>query len=324
MTTMHTITQDRYGSPDVLEYAEAPIPEFEPNQVLVRVRAASLNPYDLHMMSGRPWMVKAQNGITRPKYPQGVDGAGVVEAVGSEVVAFTPGDEVFGSFSGAFAEYAPARERAIARKPESVSFEQAAATPMAGLTALQGLRDAAGVETGDRVLINGASGGVGTFAVMIAKTLGAHVTAVCGTRNLDMIRSIGADEVIDYTATDYTRSDARFDAIFDTVTSRGVIANRRVMAPDGIWVQAGMKRKRSVAMIGLRMLKRKLMTVGSKKTFRSFLSRGTQKDMLALAEYLGSGTVVPVIDRTYRLAETADALRYLAEGHANGKVIITV
>jgi NADPH:quinone reductase-like Zn-dependent oxidoreductase len=321
---MKAITQDRYGNPDVLELADVPQPELQDDRLLVRMRAASVNPFDWHMMSGTPWLVRVTNGLRRPKAPPGADGAGVVESVGPAVTGFSPGDEVWGSFRGSYAEYATTRERAIVPKPAEVSFEEAAATPIAGLTALQGLRDIGRLKQGDRVLVNGASGGVGTFAVQIAKAMGAHVTAVVSTPKLDMVRSIGADEAVDYTTDDYTKGDARYDLILDCVTTKGVIANRRVMADDGVWVQAGMKKKGSVVMLMLRILKLKLMNIGSSKKMRNFLSRSTKEDLEALSDLLASGAVKPVIDRTFPLSATADGLRYQGEGHARGKTVITI
>ena len=321
---MKAITQDRYGPPDVLELADVPMPELEDDRLLVRMRAAAVNPFDWHMMTGTPWLVRLQNGLRRPKARPGADGAGIVEQVGSAVTAFTAGDEVWGSFRGSYAEYATTRERAIVPKPSSVSFEEAAAAPIAMLTALQGLRDVGGLEEGDRVLVNGASGGVGTFAVQIAKAMGAHVTAVVSTRNVDMVRSLGADEVIDYTTDDYTKGDARYDVILDCVTTRGVIANRRVMADDGVWVQAGMTKKGSVVMLLLRILKLKLMNIWSSKKMRNFLSHSKKEDLEVMNEMLASGAVKPVIDRTFPLSATADVLRHQGEGHARGKTVITI
>lgn len=320
---MKAMTQDRYGRPDVLRFEDIDQPEIGDDQILVRVRAAAVNPYDWHMMTGKPWLVRTQNGLRRPKSQvPGVDGAGVVEAVGADVAEFSPGDEVFGSLNGAYAEYAVSKERSLVHKPGSVSFEQAAAVPIAALTALQGLRDHGKVRAGHRVLVNGASGGVGTFAVMIAKAMGAHVTGVCSTRNVEMVRSIGADEVIDYTRDDYTKGAMPYDVILDTVTTKGIRANRRVMTDGGVWVQAGMKKKGSMLLLLLGMLKIRLSNIGSSKKMRNFLSKGSKDDLTVLRRYLESGAVVPVIDRTYPLRQAADALRHQGEGHAQGKTII--
>ena len=322
---MKAITQTRYGTPEVLEYADVALPELEDHRMLVRMKAASVNPYDWHMMTGSPWLVRLTNGLRSPKSPPGGDGAGVVERVGADVTEFAPGDEVWGAFTGAFAEYATTRERAVVLKPETVTFEEAAATTTAAITALQGLRDVGGLKEGDRVLVNGASGGVGTFAVQIARALGAsHVTGVCSTRNLEMVRSIGADEVVDYTAEDYTGRADRYDVILDCVTTRGVLANRRVMADGGTWVQAGMKKKSSVLMLFLRILKFRLMNIGSSKKMRNYLAKITKDDLTVMNDLLASGAVKPVIERTMPLAATADAMRAQGEGHARGKTVITM
>jgi NADPH:quinone reductase-like Zn-dependent oxidoreductase len=325
MGSMKAITQDRYGPPEILRLAEIPVPELDDDRMLIRVKAASVNPADLYMMLGKPWVVRAENGLRRPKNAvQGTDGAGIVEAVGAKINEFAPGDEVWGSFRGSYAEYATALERNVVHKPANVPFEKAAVVPIAGLTALQGLRDKGGLQPGQRVLVNGASGGVGTFAVMIAKAMGAHVTGVCSTANVEMVRSIGADEVIDYTKTDYTKGTARYDVILDTVTTHGIRANRRVMTPTGRWVQAGMLKKRSVLMIALRALKTKLSNVGSKQRMMLFLSRNTKDDLVALNEYLKSGAIDPTIGRSFPLTELAAAMQHQAEGHARGKTVITI
>lgn len=322
---MKAVTQHRYGRPDVLQFEDVETPPIEDDQILVKVRAASINPYDWHMMTGTPWLVRLQNGFRRPKHPvQGADVAGTVEAVGAEVTEFAAGDEVFGFATGSFAEYAVSAERRLAAKPANVTFEEAASVPMAAVTALQGLRDTGRLRAGQRVLVNGASGGVGTFAVMIAKAMGAHVTAVCSTRNTKMVHSIGADEVIDYTQTDYTTGDAQYDLILDTVTTKSVRANRRVMNENGMWVQAGMKKKSSVIMLLLGLLKLRLVSIGRSKKMRSMLSRPTKDDLVVLQKHLESGEIRPVIDRSYPLAETADAMRHQGEGHAQGKTVITV
>jgi len=319
-----TIVQHRYGGPQTLEFVDASTPEPAADEVLVRVEAASVNPYDWHLMTGRPWPVRIQNGMRRPAAPVGADGAGVVEAVGAEVTGLSPGDEVFGTMRGSWSEFAVARPASLAIKPPQVTFEQAASVPIAGLTALQGLRDVAAATAGDRVLINGASGGVGTFGVMIAKTMGAHVTAVGSTGNVELMASLGADEVIDYTRSDYTRGHTEYDAILDTVTTKGVFANRRVMADGAIWAGAGMKRKRSATLIMLRMLKRRLLSIGHSTSFRSYLSRVTAADLEVLADYLASRAVVPAIDRTYPLSDAAAAMAYQGEGHARGKTILAI
>jgi NADPH:quinone reductase-like Zn-dependent oxidoreductase len=321
--TMRAMVQDRYGSPEVLQSREVSRPEPGEDQILVKVRAASLNPYDWHMMTGTPLLVRLVNGIRRPTAPVGADGAGIVEEVGAGVTEFAPGDEVWGSMSGAFAEYAVSREARLVPKPPNVGFEKAAALPIAAVTALQGLRDHGKLQSGQRVLVNGASGGVGTFAVMIAKAMGAHVTGVCSTRNIEMVRAIGADEVIDYTTTDYTKTGARYDVIFDTVTTKGIRANRRVMVEGGTWVQAGMKNKH-LAVLLLMKLKMKLANIGSKKRSVGFLAKSSKDDLELLNGYLESGAIDPVIDSTFPLADAAAAMAHLGEGHARGKVILTM
>jgi NADPH:quinone reductase-like Zn-dependent oxidoreductase len=325
MGDMKAITQDRYGPPNVLQLSDVAVPAIDDDRILIRVKATSVNPADLYMMLGKPWLVRAENGVRRPKNPvQGSDGAGIVEAVGANVTEFSPGDEVWGSFRGAYAEYASALEKNLVHKPANVSFEKAAVVPIAGITALQGLRDKGGLQPGQRVLINGASGGVGTFAVMIAKAMGAHVTGVCSTANADLVRSIGADEVIDYTTTDYTKGTTPYDVILDNVTTHGIRANRTVMTPTGRWVQAGMLKKGSVLMIGLRALKTKLSNIGSKKQMMFYLARNTKDDFVSLNEYLKSGAIDPTIGRSFPLAELATAMQLQAEGHTRGKTVITI
>lgn len=322
---MKAIVQDRYGPPDVLEVREVDRPEVEEGRILVRMQAASANPFDWHMMTGKPFLVRPQRGWLRPKrLVQGGDGSGVVEAVGDGVTGFEVGDAVWGGFRGSFAEYSTTAGQWIAAKPASVSFEEAAASPTAALTALQGLRDLGRLEAGQKVLINGASGGVGTFAVQIAKAMGAHVTAVCSTGNLELVKGLGADVVIDYTTTDYTKSHERFDLIFDTVTTKGIRANRRVMKPGARWVQAGMTKKRSVTMLLLRMLKMKVASMTSNKKMVGFLAKITSDDLVVMNDYLASGKVKPAIGRRFTLEDTPEAIRMIGGGHTRGKSVIVI
>lgn len=324
-STMRAVAQDRYGGPDVLELRTVPTPTPEEGRVLIEVAAASLNVYDWHMVTGTPLMVRALAGVRSPKRPiPGADVAGVVAAVGHGVTRLSVGDAVFGDIgAGAFAEYATANERNLVRKPDNVSFEQAAAVPLAAITALQGLRDVGGLEAGDRVIVNGASGGVGTFAVQIAKALGAQVTAVCSTGKVEMVRSIGADAVIDYTRDDYTASERGYDLLFDNAGTRPWRHTSRVLAPDGINVTiTGPKHK---VMGPLRNLAaRKVASAFSAKRLAWFTASMKTEDLEVLATMLESGAIVPVIERTYSLDEVPDALRYLGDGHAMGKLVVAV
>lgn len=324
-TLMKAIVQDRYGRPDVLQLRDVDRPVPADDEVLIRVVASSLNIYDWHMVTGTPYLVHIVAGMVKPKRPiPGADVAGVVERVGKDVTRFQPGDEVFGDIGfGAFAQYAVTKETKISKKPAGISFEQAAAVPLAGLTALQGLRDIGGLESGQRVVVNGASGGVGTFAVQIAKALGAEVTAVCSTAKVDMVRSIGADKVIDYTIDDYTASERDYHLLFDNVGDRPWSETSRVLAPNG----------RNVSITGPKhavmgpfraLLARKVASMFSSKHFVWFTAQIKADDLELMAELLESGKVVPVIERTYPLVELPDALRYLGEGHALGKLVITM
>jgi NADPH:quinone reductase-like Zn-dependent oxidoreductase len=323
-TRMKAIVQDEYGSPDRLELREVDKPVVDDDGVLVRVRAAAVNALDWRVMRGLPYMVRMSEGRRRPENPiRGVDLAGHVEAVGKNVTEFKPGDEVFGERSRAFAEYVLGTEDHFAQKPASITFEQASTLGCAALTALQGLRDKAQVKPEQRVLINGAGGGVGTFSVQIAKSLGADVTAVCGTHNVQMVRSIGADRVIDYTREDFTETNERYDVVFDNVGNRSLRRLRRILTPSGTLVFVGAPHFRFAAPL-VRILRGVIASRFSKQRLLPFLATHSKEDLLVLKELVESGKVTPVIDRTYPLSETPEAIRYLEKGHARGKVVITV
>lgn len=321
---MDAIAQSRYGGPETLERREVARPTPAADEVLVDVRAASVNPGDWHFMRGEPYLIRLFSGLRRPSQPvRGLDVAGRVAAVGADVTGVQPGDAVFGEGDGTFAEFAIADGETVAPMPPSLAFEDAAAVPVAGVTALQGLRDEGGVEPGDRVLINGASGGVGTFAVQIAADLGADVTGVCSSRNLELVRSLGASHVVDYTETDFTRAERSYDVVFDLVGNRSLSALRRVLADDGTLVRASGDGGRWLGPV--RPLLRVLVVspfVGHR--LRSLLARTTREDLTALADLLVDGAVEPVIDRTYELAETPAAVEYLETRRASGKVVVTV
>jgi NADPH:quinone reductase-like Zn-dependent oxidoreductase len=314
----------RYGGPEVLELSDVDTPVPGVGELLVRVRAAAVNPLDFHFLRGTPYLVRLQAGLTRPKaHGLGVDMAGTVEALGPEVTRFRPGDEVFGSCTGAFAGYVTVhQDKAIAAKPANLTFEQAASVPVAGYTALQALRDKAGVRAGQSVLVNGAAGGVGTFAVQLAKALGAEVTGVCRTANVELVSSIGADHVVDYTREDYTATGRRYDVIVDIAGSRSLADNRRALAPAGVLVGVGGpdRGKWLGPLAGLGAMV--LGSLGRSQKMRPMLAQARRDDLVALAGLLESGKVTPVIDRTYPLAEVPDAIAYLERGHARGKVVV--
>lgn len=324
---MKAVIYTKYGSPDVLQYIDVEKPAPKENEVLVKIKASSANPLDWHFMRAAPFLARLENGLFKPKQPKlGADIAGQVEAVGSGVTQFKPGDEVFGdiwlSGLGGFAEYGRVREDTLVLKPSNVSFEAAAAVPLAALTALQGLRDKGQIQPGQKVLINGASGGVGTFAVQIAKAFGAEVTGVCSTRNLDMVRSIGADHVIDYTREDFTRNGQQYDLIYCAVGNRSITDYKRALAPQGICVIAGfttLRRMFEHLILGPRRSK-----VGGQRVGMMGTVNPNKVDLTFLMELLEAGKIVPVIDRCYPLSETAEAIRYLEAGRARGKVVITV
>lgn len=323
---MKSIVHETYGPPEVIRLVEVDKPIPKENEVLVRVHAASANAYDWHMLTADIFLVRLTGGgLRRPKDTSlGADIAGQVEAVGKDVTQFKPGDEVFGDIAGSghsgFGEYVCVREKLLAPKPANLSYQQAAAVPMAGVTALQGLRDAGKIRAGQKVLIQGASGGVGTFAVQIAKAYGAQVTAVCSPRNLAQARKLGADHVIDYTQQDFTQSGQEYDLILAANGYHPLAAYKRALAPNGIYVMAGGK----PAQIFQAVLLGAWMSRGGDKQLIAFMARHSQDDLLALKELLESGAIVPVIDRCYPLNETAVAMRYLGEGHARGKVVISV
>jgi NADPH:quinone reductase-like Zn-dependent oxidoreductase len=322
---MKAIVYTKYGSPDVLQCTEVEKPTPKDNEVLVNVHAAAANPLDWHLMRGTPFFVRFEAGFPKPKNPRlGVDIAGRVEAVGSSVTQFQPGDEVFGGISpGGFAEYVSVPENTLALKPTNLSFEEAAAVPGVAFTALQGLRDHGQIQAGQKVLINGASGGVGTFAVQLAKSFGAEVTGVCSTRNLDMVRSLGADHVIDYTHEDFARTGQRYDLIFCAVGNRSAADYKRALGSNGRCVVAGFTTLAHM-LIQVTFLGSWVSRTGSKKIGHMGTAIPNQKDLVYIKELLEASKVSPVIDRSYPLSETADAIRYLEAGHARGKVIITV
>ena len=314
-----------YGPPEVLVYDDVAAPEPADREVLVRVRAAGVNPLDWHFMRGSPYIMRLMAGLGAPKNPRlGVDFAGTVEAVGASVTRFKPGDAVFGGGNGAFAEYLVVREnRAIEIMPANISFEQAAGVPIAGLTALQALRDHGKLQPGERVLINGASGGVGTFAVQIAKAMGAHVTGVCSGRNADMVRSIGADQVFDYRQQDYTESGQQFDLIVDMVGNHSPLANQRVLSPTGRLIIVGGQKGDWIGPF-LGVIKSSVTSAFVEQELKAFTARMRGEDLSVLARYMAEGAVTPVIDRRYSLEQTPDAIAYSESGRARGKIIVEV
>lgn len=324
---MKAIAYHNYGSPDVLRCEEIDKPAAGDDEVLIRVRAASVNPADAHLMKGRPYIGRIAFGLRKPKLTRpGFDVAGQVEAVGKNVTQFQPGDQVFGSCRGAFAEYACTSQSALAMKPDNVTFEQAASVPVAAYTALQGLRDKGHIQPGQKVLINGAAGGVGTFTVQIAKWLGAEVTGVCSTGNVEMVRSIGADRVIDYTREDFTKSTQRYDVIFDLVANHSLPACRRVLTPRGIYLGAGVGPGRTPSMTGLlaRWITALVLSQFGSQKFIIFMARRSKEDLTTMHELMKTGEVTPVIDKRYKLSQVPEAMRYLEAGHARGKVVISL
>jgi NADPH:quinone reductase-like Zn-dependent oxidoreductase len=325
---MKAIRYCEYGSPDVVKLADVEKPVPTDNQVLIKVRAASLNALDAYMIRDA-WLNRLIFGLRKPRDTRlGRDVAGVVEAVGKNVTQFKPGDEVFGICRGALAEYACTLERALVMKPANVPFEQAASLPIAGLTALQGLREGK-IQPGQKVLINGATGGVGTFAVQIAKSFGAEVTAVCSTQNVDLVRSIRADHVIDYTKEDFTRSGQLYDVIFDNVANHSFAERRRVLNPKGICVLAGMggagvKESEAIGRIAGNLFIARGLSSFTDQKFAQYMTKMRKQDLIMLGELIQTGKVRPVIERTYKLSDAPEALRHLDAGHARGKLVITI
>jgi len=327
VTTMKAIVQDTYGSVDVLQLRDIAKPTIGEHAVLIRVRAAGVNPADWAIMGGLPYIARPapMYGLRTPKNPvRGTDVAGRVEAVGSAVTRFRPGDEVFGWCRGAFAEYAAASEDGLAIKPTDLTFEQAAAIPMAGSVALQALRDHGRVQAGQKLLVNGASGGIGTFAVQIAKSLGAEVTGVCGTSNVEMVRSIGADHVIDYTTDDFTKNGERYDFLLDNISNRSLSDLRHALTPTGMLVPNGGQFQHRWFSSAGRLIKAMVSFRFASQRLGRFVVAQRHDDLLALIALIEGGKVVPVIDRTYPLGETAAAMDYVGTGHARGKVVIRV
>ena len=323
---MKAAVHDKYGSPEILELRDIPKPAVKDDGVLVRVRAASVNPPDWAGVHGVPYIVRLAFGLRRPKVPvRGTDLAGTVVSVGKKVTRLRVGDEVFGRGVGAFAEYAVAPEEHLVPKPANITFEQAAAVPMSGLTALQALRDSGGIRPGQKVLIVGAGGGIGTFAVQIAKSYGVHVTGVCSTSKQELVRSLGADDVIDYTRADFTQGEGRYDLILDNVLRHTLSALLRVLHRDGTLVpNGGQFYKRWFASTGVLLIKAPLLSLFVPQRIRVCTERPGQKDLLALNALMESGKLSPVVGRTYALDKTGDAISYFGEGHARGKVVITV
>jgi NADPH:quinone reductase-like Zn-dependent oxidoreductase len=313
---MKAILYTEYGSPDVLRLAEVPTPTPKDAEVLIRVHAASANPLDWRLMRGSPYGIRIMTGLSKPRDPRlGADVAGRVEVVGGNVTELQSGDEVFGTCSGAFAEYACGSEKSLVRKPASVTFEHAATVGVAGVTALQGLRNRGRLQRGQKVLINGAAGGVGTFAVQIAKWLGAEVTGVCSARNVDMVRALGADRVVDYTREDFVRSGP-YDLILDMIGNRSLSEFRRALTRRGtLALVGGRLRGMPAAVVVSPFVSQRLVPV---------LAKVRKEDLTTLRELLVSGTVTPAIDRTYPLSQVPEAIRYLEEGHARGKVVIAM
>jgi NADPH:quinone reductase-like Zn-dependent oxidoreductase len=322
---MKAIVYRCYGSPEVLKFEEVAKPIPADDEVLVKVRAAAVNPLDWHYMRGEPYVMRLSSGLGAPSdIRMGVDFAGTIEAVGKGVTQFKVGDDVFGGMSGALAEYVTVREhRAVVLKPTNVSFEQAASVPIAAITALQGLRDIGQLKPGHKLLINGASGGVGTFAVQIAKLFGAEVTGVCSTRNVELVRSLGADHVIDYTKENFTEGAQRYDVIMDNVGNHSLLDARRALKPDGIFIMLGGQSEDPWLGPMIQPIKAAFLSPWVEEKFAMFLAELNQADLEVLAGMMERGKVTPVIDKRYPLSEAAAAIGYLEEGHARGKVIVS-
>jgi NADPH:quinone reductase-like Zn-dependent oxidoreductase len=337
---MKAAVYTRYGPPDVVQIKDLEKPVPKDNEALIEVRAASVNALDGGLMKGRPYSARVLFGLRKPKDTRpGRDVAGQVEAVGRNVTQFKPGDEVFGSCitdpqdsgvevwvhcQGAFAEYVCAPESTLIMKPDNVTFEQAASVPIAAFTALQGLRDKGQIQPGQKILINGAAGGVGTFAVQIAKSFGAHVTGVCSTRNVDMVRSIGADHVIDYTQEDFTKSGQRYDLFFDCIGNHSLSACRHVLNPKGILIMVGDRSGQGMIGLFAHLITALVLSWFVSQKMVTCLARPSKEDLAFMRDLMATGKVTPVIDKRYSLSEVPEAIRYLEEGHARGKVVITI
>lgn len=316
---MKAIIQTGYGSPDFFELREIGKPAIKDNEILVSVHAAAINAGDVYVMRGDPYVARFLAGLPKPKkYIPGYDFSGRVEKVGQHVTHFKPGDEVYGTDQSSFAEYVSVKEKRLWDKPKNLTFNQAAAVPTAAITALIGIRNAGKVKEGQKVLINGASGGVGTFAVQIAKALGAEVTGVCSTRNLDLVRSIGADHVIDYTQTDFTQGEERYDLILDQVANYSLSACRRVVTPQGIHIPNSGNRGLGYVINGF------ISSLFYRQQGHTYYADPKKEDVVFLNELIESGKIMPVIDKIYPLSDTSKAFRYLEEVHASGKVVVTV
>lgn len=316
----------RYGPPEeVIQVTEVEKPVPRDDEVLIKVRAASLNPADWHLKRGTPVFIRLLTGLRRPKDIRlGFDVAGRVDAVGNRVTQFRPGHEVFGTCRGAFAEFACAAESDLVAKPVGVTFEQAASAPVVACTALQGLRDHGRLQPGQQALINGAAGGVGMFAVQVAKWLGAVVTGVCSARNLELVRSLGADQVIDYTREDFTKGDRRYDLIFDLVANHSLLACRRVLNPGGVYLGAGVLAIRSMLGIPARWMAARALSLFVSQKIAMFVARASKEDLALAGELMATGKVTPIIDRRYGLTQVAEAVRHLEGRHARAKVVITL
>jgi NADPH:quinone reductase-like Zn-dependent oxidoreductase len=321
---MKAITYREYGGPEVLQLEEGAKPEPKDDQVLVRVRAAALNPYDMHFLHGTPYFMRLGAGLRKPKFTGlGVDFSGVVESVGKNVTGFEPGDAVFGGHQGALAEYLVIAEQRLVKKPDNISFEQAGAVNIAAKTALQALRDAGKLQPGQKVLINGASGGVGTFAVQIAKHLGGEVTGVSGGRNTGLVRSLGADHTIDYTQQDYTQGGTQYDLIIDNVGNHSLSANRRLLKPNGRYVMVGAEKGKWIKPMDS-VIAAMMYSKFVHQEMGFMMARASKDDLALLAELMQQGKLTVVIDKTYKLSEAAEAMRHLESGRARGKIVIQV